>query len=60
MMAKKVKAVFTKFFIKTVFIKFNLQSPSLQACVAAMYSASVVDKATTVCSFETQLTAAPA
>ena len=37
-----------------------IQIASLQACVAAMYSASVVDRGTTACSFETQLTVAPA
>ncbi|KAH9735887.1 Dol-P-Glc:Glc(2)Man(9)GlcNAc(2)-PP-Dol alpha-1,2-glucosyltransferase [Citrus sinensis] len=38
---------------------FCIQIASLQACVAVMYYASVVDKATTVSSFETQLTALP-
>src|SRR5438067_13747662 len=39
--------------------KFFIQTPSLAASVAAMYSASVVESATVACLFDFQVTAPP-
>ncbi|KIM63279.1 hypothetical protein SCLCIDRAFT_117717 [Scleroderma citrinum Foug A] len=44
---------------KTSSTKRRSQTPSFTACVATTYSASAVDKVTSSCFFDIQLTAPP-